>query len=80
MSASFVITGSAREIHALLFGEPRSQSERDRAEIRGCLRRFRTLRAISLAYGEHVTRGNVAAHAERKRVRELVRRIRMAEG
>lgn len=78
--SDFMITGSAREIHALLFGPARSQSERDREEIRGCLRRFRQLRAISHAYGEHVTHGCVAAHALRLRVSELVARIRRAEG
>lgn len=79
MSGQYV-TGSAAGIHYLLFGPPRTQAERDRAEIRGCLRRFRQLRAIAAAYHPHVPRALDDARAARLRVRALVRRIRLAEG
>lgn len=80
MNAHLVIAGSGEQIRALVFGPPRSQGERDRAEIRGCLRRFRQYRAMSLAWGETATKGCVKARVERLRVRELVRHIRAAEG
>lgn len=79
MSGHYV-TGTGPAIHALLFGPPRSQADRDRAEIRGCLRRFRQLRAIAHAYHPYVPRAVDHARAERLRVRELVRRIRAREG
>jgi hypothetical protein len=70
------LVGDGAAIARFLFGPGRTAEERDRAEIRGALRRFRQWRALGCAFPNTADRCAAGARTERLRVTRLVARIR----